>query len=296
MKKPLICHVLSLLLFGMNGIIAGGISLDSYEIVFYRTLLGSLILAVIFFAGKGRITALRNKKHFALLCTSGVAMGASWMFLYESFDRVGVSVGTLLYYCAPVLVMALSPFIFGEKLTLTKILGFIAVLAGVFLVNGTDFEGGGLFGFLCAVGAAGTYAVMVICNKKAESITGLENSMLQLFTGFITVAVFVAIKGGNPFALQGTDIVPILVLGLINTGIGCYMYFSSIGKLPMQTVAVLGYLEPLSAVFFSALVLKETLGPVRSVGAALIIGGAMFAELCNFTHKDKNKNKEPVSN
>ena len=48
--------------------------------------------------------------------------------------------------------------------------------------------------------------------------------------------------------------------------------------LPVQTVAVCGYLEPLSAVIFSALLLHEQLTEAQIVGAALIIGGALFAE------------------
>jgi drug/metabolite transporter (DMT)-like permease len=63
------------------------------------------------------------------------------------------------------------------------------------------------------------------------------------------------------------------------TGIGCYFYFSSIGDLQVQTVAILGYLEPLSALFFSAAFLGETLSVLQLIGAVLILGGAAFSEL-----------------
>lgn len=74
------------------------------------------------------------------------------------------------------------------------------------------------------------------------------------------------------------SVVPILVLGIVNTGIGCCFYFSSIGKLPVQTVAVCGYLEPLSAVLFASLFLGEKMTALQAVGAVLIIGGAMVGE------------------
>lgn len=74
------------------------------------------------------------------------------------------------------------------------------------------------------------------------------------------------------------DWVWVMLLGVLNTGIGCYLYFSSIGKLPVQSVAVCGYLEPLAAVVFSVSFLKETLLPWQAVGAALIIGGALLGE------------------
>ena len=102
--------------------------------------------------------------------------------------------------------------------------------------------------------------------------------MLQLLISFLTVAVFVGIKQGFVMEIEPSSILPILVLGLVNTGIGCYFYFSSIGDLPVQTVAICGYLEPLSAVLFSFLFLKEAMMQVQMIGAALIIGGAMFGE------------------
>ena len=75
------------------------------------------------------------------------------------------------------------------------------------------------------------------------------------------------------------SILPILTLGLLNTGIGCYFYFSSSGDLPVQTVAICGYLEPLSAVVFAAILLSETMLPVQIIGAVLILGGALVGEL-----------------
>ena len=71
----------------------------------------------------------------------------------------------------------------------------------------------------------------------------------------------------------------ILLLGLVNTGGGCYLYFSPLSKLPVQTVAVCGYLEPMSAVVFAALLLGERMTPVQILGAVCIIGGAMIGEL-----------------
>ena len=80
------------------------------------------------------------------------------------------------------------------------------------------------------------------------------------------------------FKIDG-NLIPILILGIVNTGLGCYFYFSSIGVMPVQTVAILGYLEPLSALLFSAGLLGETMSWVQIVGAVLILGGALFGEL-----------------
>ena len=279
-NKAVFRYTAALLLFGSNGIVASYISLSSYEIVFTRTLIGSLFLFLIFISFKQKVQFWKNKSHFLYLVISGVAMGASWMFLYEAYAQIGVSIATLAYYCGPVIVMVLSPMIFKEKMTAAKLLGFLAVLLGMFCVNGqallqSNFSWGLIFGVLSAF----TYAVMVIFNKKAVSITGLENPMWQLIISFITVAIFLGLKQGFSVNITSEDLIPILFLGIVNTGIGCYFYFSSIGDLPVQTVAIGGYLEPLSALFFSAAFLGEALGFVQIVGAVLILGGAAFGEL-----------------
>lgn len=272
-------YILGLLLFGSNGIVASHIALSSYEIVLLRTLIGSLLLITLFFIGKGKLTFYRHGKQFLWLTVSGIAMGTSWIFLYEAYSRIGVSISSLLYYCGPVIVMALSPLLFREKLTAFKVIGFLSVLCGVFLVNGNAFDGSGdTGGILCGLLSAVMYSLMVIFNKKAESITGLENAALQLLISFLTVAAFVGFKQGFAISIPQSGILPILILGLLNTGIGCYFYFSSIGNLPVQTVAICGYLEPLSAVLFSVLLLREVMLPVQIIGAVMILGGAIFGE------------------
>jgi drug/metabolite transporter (DMT)-like permease len=279
-KKSYVSYLASLFMFGMNGIVASFIKLSSYEIVFTRTLIGSLFLIIIFAITKHKINLFKHKKHGFYLIMSSIAMGASWLFLYEAYNRIGVGIASLLYYCGPVFVMILAPLIFREKLTITKILGFLSVLLGMLFVNVQAFQDGkSLTGILYGIMSALLFAIMIILNKKARSITGLENSMWQVLTSFLTVAVFVGMKQGFIIHINSASIVPILILGIFNTGLGCYFYFSSIGNLPVQTVAICGYLEPLSAVIFSVLFLQECMSKIQIIGAVFIIGGAAFGEL-----------------
>ena len=182
--------------------------------------------------------------------------------------------------------MLLSPFIFRERLTIRKILGFLFVLTGMYFVNGNALQQNGFsWGLLCGILSAVLYAVMVIFNKKASSIMGLENSVLQLVFSFITVAAFTQVKQGVIIPSLLENIIPVLILGIVNTGIGCYLYFSSIQKLPAGSVAICGYLEPLSALIFSAIFLHERLAAIQVIGAALIICGAAFGEYSGYKNR-----------
>lgn len=278
-KKALAKYLCALLLFGLNGIVASNIALDSYEIVFLRTMIGSILLILLFLLGKNQFHLKGNGRDVLLITLSGIAMGASWMFLYEAYQQIGVSFASLLYYCGPVIVMILSPLLFQECLTRSKVAGFTIVLIGIVLVNGRLAGAGNTWGLFCGAMSAIMYSFMVTLNRKSKEITGLENSVIQLTVSFLTVAVFVGFKQAFVINVPHEAWGWIFVLGIINTGIGCYLYFSPLAKLPVQTVAICGYLEPLSAVVFSAILLGEKMTAPQIVGAFCIIGGAMIGEL-----------------
>lgn len=283
-------YLLSLALFGSNGIVASLIDLPSLFIVLARVALGAALLCGIVLLSKSARANLKAPKHprqALYLAISGAALGVAWLFLFEAYRYVGVGVASLLFYCGPVIVMALSPVIFRTRLTAQKVAGFVAVLLGAFLVVGNGL-GAGIrpMGIFLGAMSAVAYAVMVIFSKKVSDIDGVECSAIQLLGSFAAVAVYMAAT-----ALAGTITLPTaamlahlnvpaaLCIGLVNTGLGCYLYFSSMGKLPVTRVAVCGYLEPLSAVVLSALLLGEAMTPANVVGACLILGGAIYSEM-----------------
>ena len=279
-SNSFIKYIAALLLFGLNGIVASHIPLNSYEIVFLRTLIGSALLIALFLLGKDAFHIKTYKRDTLFIVLSGVAMGTSWMFLYEAYQQIGVSLSSLLYYCGPVIVMIVSPLIFHEKLTAPKVLGFVTVVVGILLVNGHAADGdSNMWGLFCGAMSAVMYSFMVTLNKQSKNISGMENSVIQLVVSFLTVAVFTGIKQGFIIHVPAAAWPWVLVLGIVNTGIGCYLYFSPLSKIPVQTVAVCGYLEPLSAVVFAALLLGEEMTVIQIIGAACIIGGTMVGEL-----------------
>lgn len=120
MKQAYFKYILALLLFGSNGVVASLISLSSYEIVLLRSLLGSVRLIVVFFATGYRLTAFQNKKALFFLAASGLAMALDWLLLFEAYQQIGVSLGMLINYCGPAIVIALSVFLFKERLIRRK--------------------------------------------------------------------------------------------------------------------------------------------------------------------------------
>ena len=166
-RRFFIRYLIGLLLFGFNGIVASHIALESSQIVLLRTLLGSVSLLALFFLSGHRFSFTGRGRDVTLVLLSGAAMGASWMFLYAGYQTIGVSTASLLYYCCPVIVMALSPLVFHEALTWVKITGFVCVCGGIVLVNGWGGGSLSISGFLYGILSAVCYAAMLILNKKA---------------------------------------------------------------------------------------------------------------------------------
>ena len=68
-------------------------------------------------------------------------------------------------------------------------------------------------------------------------------------------------------------------MGIVQTGFAYCFYFDGIGKLPIQTSSILGYIEPALAVILSMTVLKQPISPIGILGAIFVIGGAIASEI-----------------
>lgn len=279
-NKNALFYIIGCVMYGTNGLLVNHIPMKSYEIAVLRSIFGSAFLLVLFLAAGGRFTFTKHKKQFACLAASSVIMGTSGILLYEAFSQIGVSVSTLLYYCGPVVVILLSPILFKEKLTWVKLASIAVIFAGIILVNGLATGGSySEWGLLCGAMSAVCWAFMVILNKKVTDIRGLEKATLQICISLVPTGLFAIMKQGWYLPVPAQAWPYVLVLGAINTGLGSYFYFSSMGNLPVQTASTLGYLEPLTAVIAGVAVLHEPMNAYQIIGAAMVLGGALLSEL-----------------
>ena len=275
--------IVALVMAGSNGIIASGISLPSLQTVLMRTVIAAFALGLMLATSRAHLKAAVHKKEAGFVALAGASLAATWLFLFEAYEYVGVGLSTVLMYCAPIIVMALSPIVFRESLSKTKVVGFCVVVLGAALVNGVALQGGmSAYGIGCGLASAVCFASMLILNKKASHIDGVEKVFIEIASAALVVMLYSLICHGVTLQMvlveASSDMLPLLALGL-STAIGNFFYLKGVDKLPMQSVAVLGYVEPLAAVGLGALVLGESLLPLQLVGATLIIAGAVYSEV-----------------
>lgn len=271
-------YVLSMLIFGSNGLLAAHISLPSSQVVLLRTLLGGAVLSALVLL-RGGFDRAAVRAELASLLLGGAALGANWVALFGAYRLLNVSLATLIYYVGPMLILLLSPLLFREKLGGAKIAALCLVAVGLVCISGSIALGGlSTAGLAVALASALLYAALIVFNKRITRTGGLQTAAIELDVAFVVVLLYVLLTGGLQRP-QVSDLPFIAVIGLVNTGLAYFLYFSGLQKLSGQSVALISYVDPVSALLFSALLLGEMLTPLQMVGAVLILGGAMFGEL-----------------
>lgn len=270
-------------IFGTLAPFVRNIPLPSAELALYRAVMAAALLGGCLLLSKRRIDWHALRRELILLLLSGAAMGVNWILLFEAYRHTTVSVATLSYYFAPVLVTVACPVLFQEKLTKRQGVCFVFATLGLVLVIGVDgLQGGGTdaLGVFFGLSAAAFYATVIVLNKLIRSVAGLERTLLQFLAAILTLIPYVAVTGGVSFGgMDGRGWLCLLIVGFFHTGVTYWMYFSSMRELPGQEVALLSYIDPLVAVILSVTVLGESMTALQCLGGAMILGFTLWSEL-----------------
>ena len=274
----------SMFIFGTIGIFVRYIPLPSSVIAMMRAFIGTAILLLVMLLSKNKMDIPAIKKNFLRLTFSSVMMAINWILLFEAYRYTTVATATLCYYMSPIILVAVSPFFFKEKLSAKKLACIGAALLGMVFVSGV-IGGGGIKlsemkGIIMGLLAAVFYASVVITNKTINGIPSFDRTIMQLAIAAIVMVPYNAITGAfSGIEIGGLGLVMMLIVGVVHTGIAYWMYFGSMEYLKSQTLAILSYVDPVVAVLLSALLLREGMTILAAVGAVLIIGAALVSEM-----------------
>lgn len=281
-NKPVLGIVLSMLIYGTIGIFRSFMpTVPSGVIAFARGAIGTLFLCAIMAIKHTKINFNIIKKHLRKLLISGVMLGFNWMLLFEAYRYTSVSIATLCYYMAPVFITLACPIFLGESINAKKILCITAAVIGMLFVSGvfdteTNISG---IGITLGLVAAVLYAAIVILNKKTAEVGAYEKTFIQLSVSAIVMLPYTSLTE-NVLSISFTpDVITLLIIvGILHTGIAYTLYFGSIGRVKAQTAALLSYIDPVSAIILSAIILNENMTVSGIVGSVLILGSAIVSE------------------
>lgn len=275
--------IASMSVFGTIGLFVRMISVSSAELALYRAVIAAVMLTGYFLVSRTPLRLGQIKRELPLLLLSGAAMGFNWILLFEAYKYTTVSVATLSYYFAPVIVTVACPLLFKEKMGPMQWLCFAMSTLGLVLITGigdTSTGSNHLIGIAFGLGAAVLYASVMLLNKRIQGVTGLQRTYLQFLAAIAVLLPYVLCTSGFTLGtLDGLGWVMLLIVGVVHTGLSYCLYFPALNVLPGQETAILSYIDPLLACVLSVTLLGESMTPVQLIGGALILGFTLVNEL-----------------
>lgn len=277
--------IISMVIFSTIGILRRNIPYSSGLIAFARGSIGAVFLILLAFLRKTPFNKYAIKNNLFLLLLSGAAIGFNWILLFEAYSYTTVAIATLCYYMAPVFVILLAPVVLREKITQKRIICVLLATIGIVLVTGV-FEDAStrltpeqFTGILFGLAAAALYGSVILMNKKMSPIPAYDKTIIQLVIASATLFPYVLLSEPTcAFKFDYMSVILLLVAGIVHTAIAYALYFSSIEKLKVNTVALLSYIDPVLAVVLSAVVLKEPMRLSAIAGAVLVLGASFVSE------------------
>lgn len=202
---------------------------------------------------------------------------------YQSIDKSSLSMACTLMYSAPVFVMVMSLFLFGERFSRRKLFALLCAMAGCTLVSGV-LEGnaaagiaGIVYGLLAGIGYA-TYSVCI----KALSNRGLDTLTINVWGWIICTALGLIVWGPSPAApmlASGRNALLSAGLIVISGFLPALLYSFGLRGEEAGKGAVMASVEPVVASLTGLVAFGETPTPLAVVGIVLVLAAVALLNL-----------------
>ena len=274
----------SMCIWGTIGLARHFLPVPSGFLAMSRGLMGATFLLLFTRLRGGRLSLGAIRANGARLLISGAMIGFNWILLFEAYRYTTVAIAELCYYMAPVFILIAAPFVLRERLTLRRLLCVAAALFGMVLISRLNESGlSGVTdwrGMLLGLAAAVLYAAIFLVNKQIHGVDAYDRTIVQLGSAGVVLIPYVLITEDlRAIRFTPAVIALLLVVWLVHTGIAYALYFGSMELLPAHTLALFGYLDPVLAILFSALLLREPMTFSQALGAIFVLCAAFIAEL-----------------
>ena len=190
MKKALLQMHLAVLLWGFTGVLGVAISVDAPVLVWYRTLLTALIMAVIISYRK--IWQPVARKDMATLIAVGCLMGLHWVAFYGAIKFANASIALVCLSTASVFTSLLDPWVNKGKHNLVEVLLGLLALSGVYLIY--QFQDFYAKGIMMGVIAAILSSVFTVLNKRvAHKYEARVMVFYEMTAGWLIVSLMIGV-------------------------------------------------------------------------------------------------------
>jgi drug/metabolite transporter (DMT)-like permease len=250
-------------------------TIDPISIVFYRLVLGALVLALVVFArGQSLPRSARVWGGFLLMAIAGNAL--PFFLISWGQQTVNSGVAGMIMAIMPLMTMLLAHYLVeGETLNRYKIIGFTLGITGIVILLGPVFEGGGraLLSGLAIFTAATCYAVNTILIKRLPRFSPMVGACgVLIMASIIMLPIWLTLAPVNN-SISQDSMLAVIWLGIGPTGIATIVLFVVINRAGPTFLATINYLIPVVAFFAGAWLLSEPTSWQHYVALVTILGG-----------------------
>ena len=250
-------------------------SVDPISLVFYRLLLGTLILSlVVMFRQLQLPREPRVWGGFLLMAIAGYA--APFFLISWGQQTVDSGVAGMIMAIMPLMTMLFAHyFVAGERLNRYKIVGFTLGISGVTLLLGPVFEGGGreFWSGVAIFTPATCYAVNSILIKRLPRFSPLVGACgVLIMSSLVLLPIWLLAAPANQDS-SAASLASVIWLGIGPTGIATIVLFMVIDRAGPTFLSTNNYLIPVVAFFCGAWLLAEPVGWLHYLALITILGG-----------------------
>jgi drug/metabolite transporter (DMT)-like permease len=260
--------------WGSVGVVVLQVDLPAVTIVAVRAGLASAALGL-WLAGRERRPAgaavLRHQPWRTVL--NGLVLAAHWVTFIAALQRAPIGNVLLVVYLAPVGIAVLAPRVLGERVPVRTVVALGLALGGIALVASRT-AAVSADGLWLAAASSALYVWLALLNKPLSSAYGgARLAFIQLLVAAVVLAPAAVVAGAGAPSWSWAWL---LVLGLGHTALCVALYLTALERLPASRVAVLLYLEPVSALLFGWLLLSESPGRATLAGGLLVVAAGVL--------------------
>lgn len=285
MNKKLIgilCAIGAAVCYGTNPLArflyAEGMNIPS--VLFYRFGLAWVIVAVVMMFRKESLRV--NRREFLTLSALGVLFILSSTTLYTSFNLMPSGIASTILFTYPIMTAAIMTLVFRERLTLLTVVAIALSLVGVALLSfnddGTTFS---ILGIVLVLISALTYALyIIVVDKSPLQMSSFKINFYVLFYCALGNVVY-ALVSGQPLMLPPSPTAWFWVswLAVVSAIMALVMMVYAAKYLGSTPTAILGALEPMTAVLIGVFVFAEPFSLRLSLGIVLILSAVTMVVL-----------------
>ena len=256
-------------------------TIDPISIVFYRLVLGALVLALVVFARGQKFP--RNARIWGGFLLMAIAGNALPFFLITwGQQTIDSGVAGMIMAIMPLMTMVFAHYLVkGETLNRYKIIGFIMGITGVTLLLGPVFEGGAraLLSGLAIFTAATCYAVNAILIKRLPRFSPMVGACGVLIMASLVILPIWLVMAPDNNNISEDSMLAVIWLGIGPTGIATIILFSVIDRAGPTFLSTINYLVPVVAFLCGAWLLSEPASWHHFVALGTILSGIAITRI-----------------